>query len=132
MANLIRDIKTAAKLFVDMRKAEKGGCEIVLRKTVEIPMIKSGGFYNTVEGSTLHNLGYNIANKAQIAFSKLSEEEKHRLQFAPKDGEFVERAKMWKNILIVEMSERECHIAMRRILEWYLHIKQMNRGMLDE
>lgn len=109
-----------------MRKARKRGCGIRLEKKVKLPFIQSGGFYNTVEGCTLDHLDRKITDKAEEAFNKLSDEEKYRIQFSPKNGEFVERVRFWRNTLSPFMSEKQCHFAMYYIIHWYIHIKQMH------
>ena len=44
--NMIKDIKTAAGIFKDMRKARKEGAEIKIHKSVQIPLMNSStGFY---------------------------------------------------------------------------------------
>jgi len=50
---ILNDLKAAAGLFVDMRKARKRGGAIKVEKKIQIPVIQSGGFYSTVEGCAL-------------------------------------------------------------------------------
>ena len=123
--NVISDAKVAFGIFRDMQKSRKDGTEIVVDKKLQIPLIRSGGFYNTVEGCTLSKLDKKIVDKAEEIFNGLSAEDKHRLQFSPKDGEFAEGARFFKNILRPVMSEKQCHIAMNCIIHWYIHIKKM-------
>ena len=125
MQTIWNDLKVAGGLFIDMRKARKRGSEIRLEKKVELPFIQTGGFYNTVEGCTLDRLDREITHKAEEAFCSLSEEEKYKMQFSPKNGEFVERARFWRNTLSPFMTEKQCYIAMHCIIHWYIHIKQM-------
>lgn len=47
---ILNDLKVAAGLFADMRKARKRGGAIKVEKKIQIPVIQSGGFYSTVEG----------------------------------------------------------------------------------
>ena len=125
--NILTDLKTLALLFLDMRKARKCGTEIKLEEKAQIPVCQSESFYNTVEGCTLSNIDHEIWNRTMDGFRRLPSEEKHRMQFSPKDGEFVDRARVWKDILSPLMTEKQCHIAMCRISHWYIHIKQMRK-----
>lgn len=126
--NMISDARSAFGIFKDMRRARKDGTEIVIEKKKQLPLIQCGGFYNTVEGCTLSWLDQEIVDQAIIAFYNLPDAEKHRLQFSPEDGEFIERAKLWRNIMGTVMTEKQCHIAMNCIIHWYIHIKQMRFG----
>ena len=122
------DLKVAAGIFVDMRKARKEGVEVEVKKTVQISFIQSGGFYNTVEGSVLCNYGKDVSNKAQEAFNSLPDEVKHRLQFSPKEGEYKERANLWRAILKPVMADKQYHVAMKAIVSWYIHIVKLRKG----
>lgn len=126
--NIITDAKTALNIFRDMRKAGKEGREIAVKQKMQAPVIMCGGFYNTVEGCTLSRLDKGIRDKALKAFNGLPSEEKHRLQFAPEDGEFAERAHFWEELLGEIMPERQRHIAMAAVLHWYICIKRMGLG----
>lgn len=125
MKKLAKDIKVAARLFLAMRNARKDGAEVVLEKKRIIPAIQPGGFYGTVEGCVLSHLDREIALKAHEAYKTLPDGVKHQLQFSPEGGEFKERAKLWRDILSSLMDEKQCHIAMYFIVNWYIHIKQI-------
>lgn len=117
------DLQTAVGLFTDMRKARKKGEEVEVRKYKQFPSIQSGGFCNTVEGCVLSWLDRKIVDKVQVAFDELPDDIKYLLQFAPKDGEFIDRAKFWRCLLRSVLTNEESRIAMMRILRWYIHIK---------
>lgn len=126
MSNLIKDIKTAARLFLDMRKARKDGAEVVLEEKKVLPEIRTGGFYGTVEGCVLsHYEG--ICDIARGAFNELPDEVKHRLQFLPKPGEYKGRADLWRAILRPVMTDSQYHAAMKAIIDWYIHIIKMDK-----
>ena len=126
--SVISDARAAAGIFRDMQKMRKQGREVVIEKRLQIPFIKSGGFYNTVEGCAMSWLNREIVLRAQEAFASLPDEEKHRLQFAPQDGEFIDRARLWRDIFKPVMTEKQCLIAVSCIIEWYVHIKKMQTG----
>lgn len=125
--NILSDLKPSARLFLDIRKERKNGTEIVVEKKKVLPLIQTGGFYGTVEGCTLSHLDRAIVIKAQEAFKELPDEIKHQLQFAPKDGEFIERVRFWRDILNTSMTKKQCHIAVCNIIHWYICIKQMHK-----
>ncbi|MDE7417186.1 MAG: hypothetical protein K2N44_12965 [Lachnospiraceae bacterium] len=131
--NLISDVQTAVGMFRDMRKARKAGQAIEFESTKSIPLMQSGaGFYDTVEGCTLSWCSREIIDASQKAFNSLPPEEKHLLAFAPKDGEFIERALFWKELLSPVMTPKNCHKAMIKIIEWYIHIKKMHSTPADQ
>lgn len=123
--SILADIRAAAGLFPEIRKARKNGYALEVVQYKQLPIIRSGGFYNTVEGCTLSNCGEEIASRAQNAFDRLPEESKRLLQFSPKRGEFIDRAELWAFILRAELTPNQYHIAMSNILDWYIHIKRM-------
>ncbi|MCI9135444.1 MAG: hypothetical protein HFI31_14865 [Lachnospiraceae bacterium] len=125
--NILTDLKTSARLFLDIRKERKNWAEIVVEKKKVFPLIQTGGFYGTVEGCTLSHLDRAIVLKAQEAFKELPDEIKHQLQFLPKNGEFIERARFWRDILSPVMDGKQCHIAMLDIIHWYICIKKMDK-----
>lgn len=125
MQTILNDLKTAAGLFVDMRKARKRGGAIRVEKKVQIPVIQSGGFYSTVEGCALDRLDREVVIKAQGAFDALPDEVKRQLQFAPKSGEYKGRADLWRAALRPVMDDKQYHIAMNCIIARFVHIKQM-------
>lgn len=124
MQTILNDLKAAAGLFVDMRKARKRGSAIRVEKKVQIPVVQSGGFYSTVEGCALSHCEKEIVNAAQRAFSKLSDSEKHRLTFLPKAGEFAERAAFWKDLLKLDMTEQQYRKAILTLIRQYIRIKR--------
>ena len=121
---ILNDLKVAAGLFADMRKARKRGGAIKVEKKIQIPVIQSGGFYSTVEGCALSHCEKEIVNAAQRAFSRLSDSEKHRLTFSPKAGEFAERAAFWKNLLKPTMPEQQYRKAILTLIRQYIRIKR--------
>lgn len=128
-ANIITDIKTAVKMFTEIRKARKEGAAVEVRQCQQLPFIRCGGFYNTVEGLTLAYLDRKIVDSSQEAFNGLSEDVKNLLYFSPKDGEFTDRANFWRYLLEPVLTAEELRAAMICILRWYIHIKHMHLGM---
>lgn len=129
MSNVITDIKTAVKMFTEIRKARKEGAAVEVKQFRQLPFVKCGGFYNTVEGLTLAGLDKKIVNSSQGAFNGLSEDVKNLMYFSPKDGEFVDRANFWRYLLEPVLTAEELRTAMICILRWYIHIKHMHLEM---
>ena len=92
-----------------------------------MPLIASGGFYDTVEGTVLASLSMEIANAAKDVFYKYADEQRHRMMFSPKEGELLERAHFWRELLIKSaLTDRQYRIAMARLIRRYIQIKQRN------
>lgn len=131
MNHLFTDIKNTAKTFKEVRKARKEGAdrvEIMTQPIRTIPVIDTIGFYDTVEGCTLSHCAKDIVDIARKAFKELPHEDKYRLAFVPKDGEFTERAAFWKSLLAPVMTKQQVNKAMFRIIRWYVHIKKMQNN----
>lgn len=122
---MIKDIKSAVNMFRDMRKARRTERE---NKMVEIPVFRGGSFLDTVEGCTLANCENEIFEIAARTFSELHYDEKEKLIPLPRDGEFIDRANLWKELLSPVMTEKQLRKAMIRIIHWYIHIKHLNKG----
>ena len=125
--NLIKDIKSAVNIFRDMRKARRTARENETKGTVMLPELRGGSFYDTVEGAALSHCEKGIFKVAYKAFSELDKEKKHQLCFSPMDGEFIDRAELWKELLSPVMTEKQLRKAMTRIIHWYIHIKHLNK-----
>lgn len=93
---------------------------------VAVPVFTLGlGFYDTVEGCTLSHCDRDTCDAVRMVFSRFTEEEKRKLSFSPKEGEFTDRANFWSDRLKPALTRKQHHIAMRAILHWYIHIKSM-------
>lgn len=125
MNGLLKDAKTAVRLFGEMRRARKDGGELEIRRS--IPCINLGpAFYDTIEGCLLTHYGKDIHDIALNFFGRLPYEEQRWLSFVPKDGEFMERVRFWQKSLKPIMTSRQYGVAIRAIIHWYIHIKQMS------
>lgn len=129
MKSILTDIQIAASLFKEARKARRSGSVIQVQQVKEYPVFTACGILSTVEGCTLMNGNGEIFCIAQRVFNELPYEERHRLTFSPKNGEFTERVQFWRELLRPVMSEKQCHEAMQTIIRWYIHIK---RNRLDQ
>lgn len=79
------------------------------------------GFLNTVEGCCLFATSRkNVYPTVKAVFDTMSPATRHALLFSPKSGEWVERAKFWRDTLRPALPDREYYIAMSIILKWYI------------
>lgn len=93
---------------------------------VVVPVFSLGyNFCDTVEGCTLTHCEQGIQEAARNVFKGFTNEEKRKLSFSPREGEFVKRAHFWAERLRPALSRKQYHIAMYSILHWYVHIKTM-------
>lgn len=123
--NIFYDIKMVADLFVNIRKARKEGTQVEVREVVKVPFNTGIGILNTVEGRALWNHNKKLFDAVQVEFNKLTQEEKHKLSFVPKDNEFVERAYIWRTMINSVLPPDDCRKAMITILHQYIHIKHL-------
>ena len=78
----------------------------------------------TVEGCALAAFDFEVAEKVQAVFKTFDYDTKRWFSFTPENGEFVERAKFWQNVIYDVLPEgRHGHRAMKAILESYIRIK---------
>lgn len=121
---LLGDIKAAARVFKQIRQARKTGAEVEVRHTAEIQVLRSApSFFCTVEGCALAVFDFEVAEKAQAVFKRLDYDTKMQLAFAPENGEFVERAKFWQDVICKVLPGQQGHRAMKAILVNYIRIK---------
>lgn len=83
-------------------------------------------FYNTIEGCHLSNCGKKADKTGLIAFRSMPYEMQRAMEFAPKTGEFIERAQKWQEYLWQVAPGKAGHAAMVEILSWYRHMKHMS------
>ncbi len=132
MNNIVTDMKAAVNLFKDMRKARREGTGVVIKQCRELPFVKSGpGFYDTPEGCNLNHCGRRIDKAAREAFAALPYEEKRRMCFTPKAGEYVERVDFWRHMLEPVLTAKELRAAMMRLLHLYIHCKRLEMETSD-
>lgn len=128
MKSILTDIQITASLFKEVRKARRSGSGIQIQHVKEYPILTTCSILSTVEGCTLMNGNREIFYIVQKVFNELPYEERHRLTFSPKNGEFNARVQFWQKLLRPAMSAKQYHEAMQRIIRWYIHIKRNRLG----
>lgn len=122
---LIKDTVNSIHYFSQLRKNRKEDRSSFIR----IPAyVMKPGFYNTVEGCYLSNCGKNMNKAGLSAFRAMPYEMQRALEFAPKTGEFIERAQKWQEYLRAVAPGKDGHAAMVGILSWYRHLKHMRHN----
>ena len=125
--DLIKDIKSAVSIFRDMRKARRTARENEANGIMMLPKLQGASLFNTVEGTVLSYCGKDITEAACKAFKELNHEKRNQLCFSPRNGEFIDRADFWRELLSSVMTEKQLRKAMIRIIHWYIHINHLNK-----
>lgn len=101
----------------------------------ETPLRPAGvgvSFYATVEGCHLWDGDREVFDAVHKIFKELPPQIKHLLAFAPKDGEFVQRAQMWRSILKYTMLSAPLqHEIMHCVYQCYIRIKRPSLSALS-
>jgi len=119
---ILQDIKTAASIFGEVRKAWENGADAVqLRPVKVLPVVKlAPGFLNTMEGCRVWNYDRVIYQAVEAVFYNLPDEVQRRLTCSPKQsGEWVERVEFWKKELRPILPEKTYHKVMALFINWY-------------
>ena len=92
-----------------------------------LPIYKQGpAFYNTIEGCTLSNCSKMADAAGRMAFNRMPYDlQKAMMLSTPEQGDFVERAHLWRTYLRLVAPDKHSHVAMVSILSWYRHIKHI-------
>ena len=128
--NILSDIKTAARLFKQVRQAGKEGVEVRVRKAGPLspPIMPDTAFIHTMEGHTLVGGDRGVYDAAAKAFAGLPREERRRFARSPGDGEYIGRAHFWKRLFGASMPPGQAREAMIAILHHYIQIKTIWEG----
>lgn len=120
MKKFLNDFKAASAFFRDLRRQKSDdnirACPCIVTEYC---------FVDTVEGTVLFNCGRDIYKKSQELFKTLPYETKKSLVLSFGDGHYIGRANFWRQALKQVLTEKEYQIAVRRILHWYIHCKQL-------
>lgn len=117
---IFKDITTAAKLTVEIRKARKAGTGVRVQRTYTIPLVDIGCWSWTLEGS-MFALSGDLKNAVKAVFLTFDEETQHALTFVPKvPGGWAARARMWQRALKPALPPSQYHTAMTMILSGYI------------
>lgn len=121
--NFFTDIAAASQVFGEIRKARKSGASSVnikLRRTYTIPMLTcSCNHGETVEGCVL-SWYPSLYEGFMSVFDNLPERIQRKLVFSPKHGEYVDRARFWKERLCSALPPKQYHDAMVLIIRHYV------------
>ena len=118
--NILQDIKTAATVFKEVRRARKEGAavETRTRKVWTVPVRKPDYWTWTMEATIF----YHGEEKASVAvFDTFPEDVQHALTFGPKRGEWADRVRFWQEHLRPALPPREYHKVMLTLTHWGCH-----------
>lgn len=119
---ILQDVKTAAEVFGEIRKARRAGASAVqVRPVYRVPAVRLGYFTATMEaclfqGGTSHGNTFKTINDA---FKTLPEDVQHSLTFTPPPGGWAERARLWGDLLRPVLPDALYHEAMLTLLRHY-------------
>lgn len=118
--NILQDIRTAANLFGEVRKARKAGADgFQVRSFRSVPVYHMGYWGGTMEGCLFYGQKW---KPIRDVFGSFPEDVQRSLTFTPKGhGEWVERARFWARELKPALQPEMYHEAMLRLIGWYAH-----------
>lgn len=120
MKNFISDLRTAAKVFNQAKRARKRGAVLQVQETINLPVYKLGGWSATLEATLfpretdqfVRNVFYGFAPNVQ-----------HDLLFTPESsGGWLARAQFWREQLRPTLPPDMFHAAMIRLCSHYRNI----------
>lgn len=120
MKKFLNDIKTATAFFRDLRR-QKPNDDIRVYPCI----VTEYCFMDTIEGSVLFNCDKDIYVKVSDFFKTLPLAARQSLSLSFENGGYIDRANFWRQALKQVLTEKEYQIAVRRILHWYIHCKQL-------
>lgn len=122
--NILQDIKTAANVFGEVRKARKSGASAVQIKPVyTVPCVTfKPAYLNTIEGCLTWKCGRDADRAVMEVFKSLPYEVQRRLEFTPLEpGGWGERARFWQQQLKPVLPPKMYHDVIILFIEWYIH-----------
>ena len=115
---ILQDIKTAAKVFSEVRKAREAGANAVQIKPVyRVPVVNPGYWGFTPEACLFYGRKW---QPLRGVFNSFPEETQHALTFAPKDDEWTSRVEFWEKPLREALPPELYAEAMAILCEWVL------------
>lgn len=121
---ILQDIKAAANVFGEVRKARKAGAAAVQIKPVyTMPAVTfKPAYFNTIEGCQTWKCGFEAERAVMEVFKGLPYEMQRRLEFSPKEpGEWIARARFWQEHLRPALPPKTYHDVMLTLVSWYAH-----------
>lgn len=128
MKKLIEDIRTAGRVFGDIRKARREGFEPgEPQTTYRVPYVRFSHWGFTMESCLIY--GNDTARSVIAAFNALPDELQHALTFTPEDeipNGWVDRAKLWARFLRPALPSDQYHSVMLCLLQHYSKCKRQS------
>lgn len=120
MKKLIEDIRTAGKVFGDLRRARSEGFTPgPVQRTYQVPAVRLKPWGFTLEACLLY--GPEARPVIQV-FEALPRELQHALTFTPSDsvpGSWTDRARFWALVLRPALPPEDCRAVLLTLLRHY-------------
>lgn len=127
MSNILTDIVTALKMTGDVRRARKAGASAVKAQPIwEVPVVDFGYWSFTMEACLYYGKEFKAMGDVFKTFPK---ETQHQLTFAPKDGEWGDRVRLWQAALRPVMEPRMYHAVILKLIRWGIHCRKVRLGL---
>lgn len=133
--SLLKDIKTAAYLFSEVRKARKKGASGVLTKSFySVPVLDfSPAYANTIEWGLSWRAGREADRAVMEVFKRTQYEKQRWLECSPKTSrDWVERARFWQRELEAVLPPAMYHKAMALFISWYIRCLRKRKGQAEQ
>lgn len=111
MIEFFSDVITAVRLTREIRRAKN-------LPVCAYPRVSGASWLDTIESGVFRS-SIELEKALRNVFRGFDAETQRALAFVPGDGEWIERARFWKERLKV-LPPKDYHAAMRMILQWYI------------
>lgn len=119
--NLLQDIRAAAGVFADLRRARANGKNVRVQRVYRVPVRRLGYWGSTPEGCLFYGQKW---QRIRDVFDRLPEETQHALTFAPLDGEWGERVRFWQRELRPVLDPKLYHEAILTLARWGIRCRR--------
>ncbi len=125
---ILQDIKIAADVFCEVRKARKAGAEAVkIKPAFTVPCATfTPAYLNTIEGCQTRKLGREIDQAVKEVFDCLPYETRRQIE-RDDMGSWADRARFWQRQLKPALPPKEYHAVMTLFIGWYAHCLRMRK-----
>lgn len=124
---LISDFVVGVEAIKTARKLRKRGANKVAITTAKSIPIVDFGYWGWTPEWCLKYPG--TRDTVRAVFHSFSEDVQHKLTFSPTDGEFVERARLWREALRPVLSPKQYSDTILVILDWLVQVKRFHLGL---
>ena len=125
--SFLKDIKTEVKLIGEIRKEQKAGRTVGIRRAWIAPVLKPTYWGSTMESCLMRDREMERAVLA--VFCTFPESVQHSLTFTAKGpGAWADRARFWQRELKPALQPKMYHAVMVEFIRWYARCRKMQTG----